>query len=560
LLTILLSLNNVLAVGGAGSYDVAVVGAGHNGLVAAFYLARAGLKVVVVERRDIVGGACVTEEFAPGFRASTGAYILSMLRPAIWKDLRLRERGVVTDDAGPSLNLFPDGADLLLDDDPDLAAEAVRRFSPADAQALPEVEDQLLRLAGLLVPTFDLTAFNVGDLHRRDSRTLTSMLRSAVRSRKDLDEALFLMTTSADHNLSERFESPYVKAALGWHSINDSLNGPSTLGTAYVLLHDHVSHEPGGGLRRWGFVRGGMGQVTVKMAEAAREAGAEIRTGVEVDRILTRGTGESVTASGLALSDGSEVDSRIVLSNADPRRTFETLCDPGDLPAEFLRAVRNIRSDGTSIKINLALDALPAAAAVPGTGPQPYHHGVLELGPTLDVLDRQQADARVGVAATGAHIEMCFPTVHDPSLAPEGKHVATIDVNSQPYSLAEGNWDSIKDGVADRVLQELDGYFPGLSSSVLHRQVLSPLDLERIIGITGGHALHGEMAPDQLFMNRPVRGYADYRTPIAGLYLCGAGTHPGGGVSGANGRNCAGEALRDLRGGWLRRRLHDRKR
>ncbi|HET8662701.1 MAG TPA: NAD(P)/FAD-dependent oxidoreductase [Nocardioides sp.] len=546
--------------GGAGSYDVAVVGAGHNGLVAAFYLARAGLKVVVVERRDIVGGACVTEEFAPGFRASTGAYILSMLRPAIWKDLRLRERGVVTDDAGPSLNLFPDGADLLLDDDPDLAAEAVRRFSPADAQALPEVEDQLLRLAGLLVPTFDLTAFNVGDLHRRDSRTLTSMLRSAVRSRKDLDEALFLMTTSADHYLSERFESPYVKAALGWHSINDSLNGPSTLGTAYVLLHDHVSHEPGGGLRRWGFVRGGMGQVTVKMAEAAREAGAEIRTGVEVDRILTRGTGESVTASGLALSDGSEVDSRIVLSNADPRRTFETLCDPGDLPAEFLRAVRNIRSDGTSIKINLALDALPAAAAVPGTGPQPYHHGVLELGPTLDVLDRQQADARVGVAATGAHIEMCFPTVHDPSLAPEGKHVATIDVNSQPYSLAEGNWDSIKDGVADRVLQELDGYFPGLSSSVLHRQVLSPLDLERIIGITGGHALHGEMAPDQLFMNRPVRGYADYRTPIAGLYLCGAGTHPGGGVSGANGRNCAGEALRDLRGGWLRRRLHDRKR
>lgn len=546
--------------GGAGSYDVTVVGAGHNGLVAAFYLARAGLKVLVVERRDIVGGACVTEEFAPGYRASTGAYILSMLRPAIWKDLRLRERGVVTDDAGPSLNLFPDGADLLLDDDPDRAAEAVRRFSPADARSLPEVEDQLLRLAGLLVPTFDLTAFNVGDLHRRDGRTLTSMLRSAVRSRKDLDEALFLMTTSADHYLSERFESPYVKAALGWHSINDSLNGPSTLGTAYVLLHDHVSHEPGGGLRRWGFVRGGMGQVTIKMAEAARGAGAEIRTGVGVDRILTRGSGDSVAVSGLTLADGSTVDSRIVLSGADPRHTFETLCDAGDLPPEFLRAVRNIRSDGTSIKINLALDSLPSAAALPGTGPQPYHYGVLELGPTLDVLDRQQAEARAGIAATGAHIEMCFPTVHDPSLAPEGKHVATIDINSQPYTLAKGDWDSIKDGIADRVLEELDGYFPGLSASVQHRQVLSPLDLERILGITGGHALHGEMAPDQLFMNRPVRGYADYRTPIAGLYLCGAGTHPGGGVSGANGRNCAGEALRDLRGGWLRRRLHDRKR
>jgi phytoene dehydrogenase-like protein len=546
----------------AGSYDVVVVGAGHNGLVAAFYLARAGLKVLVVERREIVGGACVTEEFAPGYRASTGAYILSMLRPAIWKDLRLRERGIVTDDAGPSLNLFPDGADLLLDDDPDLAADAVRRFSPADAQALPEVEDQLLRLAGLLVPTFDLTAFNVADPHRRDARTLMAMVRNAVRTRRDLDEALFLLTTSADHYLNERFESPYVRAALGWHSINDSLNGPSTLGTAYVLLHDHVSHEPGGGLRRWGFVRGGMGQVTAKMAEAAREAGAEIRTGVGVERILTRGSGDSVAATGVLLADGTRVGSRLVLSGADPRHTFETLCAPADLPADFLRAVRNIRSDGTSIKMNLALDRLPVARNQADGGPQPYHRGVLELGPTLDVLDLQQAEARAGIPASGAHIEMCFPTVHDPSLAPDGKHVATIDINSQPYTLAEGDWDTIKDGVADRVLAELDGYFPGLSSSVLHRQVLSPLDLERILGITGGHALHGEMAPDQLFMNRPVRGHADYRTPISGLYLCGAGTHPGGGVSGANGRNCAGEALSDLRRGprWLRQRLDNRKR
>jgi phytoene dehydrogenase-like protein len=536
-------------------YDAVVVGAGHNGLVAAFYLAKAGQRVLVVERREIVGGCCVTEEFAPGFRASTGAYILSMLRPAIWKDLRLRERGVETDDAGPSLNLFPDGADLLLDDDPDTAAEAVRRFSKADALALPEVEDQLLRLAALLVPTFDLTAFNVGGLHRRDGRTLTALLRSVVRSRKDLDEALFLLTTSAEHYLRERFESPYVRTALGWHSINDSLNGPSTLGTAYVLLHDHVSHEPGGGLRRWGFVRGGIGQVTAAMAEAAREAGAEIRTGVGVDRILTKGSGEKKTVSGVLLADGTGVDADLVLSNADPHHTFESLCDPADLPADFLRAVRNIRSDGTSIKINLALDRLPAAAGQPGEGPQPYHRGILELGPTLDVLDRQQAEARAGIPAQGAHIEMCFPTVHDPSLAPDGKHVATIDINSQPYTLAEGDWDGIKEQVADRVLKELDGYFPDLSSAVLHRQVLTPLDLERLLGITGGHALHGEMAPDQLFMNRPVRGHADYRTPISGLYLCGAGTHPGGGVSGANGRNCANEALRDLRrgSGWWRR-------
>jgi phytoene dehydrogenase-like protein len=538
------------------SYDTVVVGAGHNGLVAAFYLARAGRRVLVVERREIVGGACVTEEFAPGFRASTGAYILSMLRPAIWADLRLRQRGVVTDDAGPSLNLFPDGADLLLDDDPATAADAVRRFSPADALALPQVEDQLLRLAALLVPTFDLTAFNVGSLHRRDGRTLVSLLRNTLRSRKDLDEALFLLTTSADHYLSERFESPYVRAALGWHSINDSLAGPATFGTAYVLLHDHVSHDPGGGLRRWGFVRGGMGQVTAAMAEAAREAGAEIRLGVSVDSILTRGPQGRPEVAGVQLADGTAVASSMVLSGADPKHTFEKLCDPSDLPANFLNAVRNIRSDGTSVKINLALDRLPSAAGQAGAGPQPYHHGVMELGPTLDVLDLQQASARAGVPATGAHIEMCFPTVHDPSLAPAGKHIATIDINSQPYTLAEGSWDSLKEQVADRVLEELDGYFPGLSSSVLHRQVLSPLDLERVLGLTGGHALHGEMAPDQLFMNRPVRGYADYRTPIAGLYLCGAGTHPGGGVSGANGRNSATEALRDLRRGksWLHRR------
>lgn len=543
------------------SYDAVVVGAGHNGLVAAFYLAGAGRRVLVVERREIVGGACVTEEFAPGYRASTGAYILSMLRPAIWTDLKLRQRGVVTDDAGPSMTMFPDGAELLLDDDPDKAADAVRRFSPADARELPRVEEQLLQLASLLVPTFDLTAFSVGHLRRRDSRTLSALLRSTLKSRRDLDEALFLLTTSATHYLSERFESPYVQAALGWHAINDSLNGPSTLGTAYVLLHDHVSHDPGGGLRRWGFVRGGMGQVTIAMAEAAREAGAEIRTGIEIDQILTQGSGEDVKVSGVQLADGTVIDTEMVLSGADPKRTFDTLCDPADLPEDFLRAVRNIRSDGTSIKINLALDRLPQAAGQSGSGPQSYHYGVFEIGPTLDVLDLQQAEARAGIPASGAHIEMCLPTVHDPSLAPEGKHVATVDVMSQPYTLAGDGWDKIKDKVADRVLDELDGYFPGLSSSVVHRQVLSPLDLERIIGLTGGHALHGEMAPDQLFMNRPVRGYADYRTPIAGLYLCGAGTHPGGGVSGANGRNCAHEALRDLRKGPIDRlrRRHGKK-
>jgi phytoene dehydrogenase-like protein len=536
-------------------FDAVIVGGGHNGLVAAYYLARAGLRPVVVERREFVGGACVTEKFAPGYRASTGAYVLSMLRPAIWTDFKLVERGLQVDAAGPTLNLFPDGAHLLIDDDLAASADDIRRHSKADAEALPELEARLGRLAPLLVPSFDWTAPNLSKLRRRDLPTLARLVRTAVRNRKELTEAAYLLTTSVEQYLSERFRSPYVRTALGWHAINDSLAGPSTGGTAFVLLHDHASQDPDGGVRQWGFVRGGMGVLTAMMADAAREAGAEIRTGVGVAQVRTRRGVHGPVTTGVTLTDGTELDASIVVSNADPKHTFARLCDPADLSEDFLDAVAAIRCEGTSIKINLALDRLPHArgfGAADTDGPQPYHRGILEIGPTLDALDLQQARARSGVPATATHIELCFPTVHDPSLAPAGRHIATIDVNSQPYTLADGNWDDIKDGIADRVLSELDGYLPGLSASVLHRQVLSPLDLERVLGLTGGHALHGEMAPDQLFMNRPVRGHADYRTPIRGLYLCGAGTHPGGGVTGANGRNCAREVLRDRRS--LRRR------
>jgi phytoene dehydrogenase-like protein len=473
-----------------------------------------------------------------------------MLRPAIWTDLRLVERGLRVDPAGPTLNLFPDGAHVLLDDDLELSADDIRRHSKADAEALPEVEARLGRLAALLVPTFDWTAPNLSRLRGRDLPTLARLAGTTLRQRRQLTEAAYLLATSVEQYLSESFTSPYVRTALGWHAINDSLAGPSTGGTAFVLLHDHASQDPEGGVRQWGFVRGGMGVLTELMADAAREAGAQIRTGVGVAGIRTRPGRGGPIVTGVGLSDGTEIESRVVLSGADPKHTFAQLCDPADLPDGFRAAVAAIRCEGTSIKINLALDRLPHVRGLsdPATdGVQPYHRGILEIGPTLDVLDLQQAQARNGVPATGTHIELCFPTVHDPSLAPEGRHIATIDVNSQPYTLAEGHWDDRKDQVADRVLAELDGYLPGLSGAVVHRQVLSPLDLERLLGLTGGHALHGEMAPDQLFMNRPVRGHADYRTPIQGLYLCGAGTHPGGGVTGANGRNCAREVLRDRR-------------
>jgi phytoene dehydrogenase-like protein len=523
---------------------VIIVGGGHNGLVAAFYLARAGFKPLVLERRDIVGGACVTEEFAPGYHASTGAYVLAMLRPAIWRDLELERRGIVVSPAGPSLNVMPDGTSLLLGDDPHQAMDAVAHHSAKDAIALGEFEAELGRLAQVLLPTIDLPAPDPSMRHLRDWLTAARIGRTGLKQRKQIADTLRLLVASAADYLDERFESDIVKVALGWHAINDSLVGPSSSGTGYVLLHDHASGDLDGGIRQWGFVNGGMGRVTAAMAEAATEAGATVRTGAEVASIRVKGD----RAVGVVLTNGEEIDATTVLSNADPRRTFLSLCESVDLPDEFVSAMRVFRCEGTSIKINLALAELPRIKGDHSSEVQDYHRGIMEIGPPLDILDVQQAQARRGIPATGSHVEICFPTVHDPSLAPEGRHIATVDVNSQPYSLAEQSWDDIKEKVADRVIGELGELMPNLAGAVLERQVLSPLDLERIIGMTGGHALHGDMTLDQLFIFRPALHYSDYRTPVRGLYLCGAGTHPGGGVTGANGRNCAAAVVSDRRG------------
>jgi phytoene dehydrogenase-like protein len=524
-------------------YDAIVIGGGHNGLVAAFYLSRAGLSTLVLERRGFVGGACNTEEFAPGFRASTGAYVLSMLREAIWADMRLARRGITVDAAGPTLNAYADGARYYLGDEMAHNVEETKRFSAADARALPLFESHLASMVRSVVPAFNWTAPDPRIRSLADLRELARWSRLGFRERRHLADLAFLFSTSVTQFLAERFTSDHVMAALGWHAINDSVAGPSTLGTAYVLLHDHASEEADGGVRQWGFVRGGMGRVTEAMADAAREAGCEIRCDAEVERVLTRGG----RATGVLLASGEELRARRVVSNADPKRTFLTLCERSDLPDEFLGRIEAYRSMGTSIKINLALGELPSVTGVEGAGVQPYHTGIMELNPFIAEMDAQQAQAVQGIAADPAHIELCFPTVHDPSLAPEGKHIMTIDVNSQPYRLRDGGWDDIKEDRADRAIATIAGYFPRLPELIEHRQVVTPLDMERLMGLTGGHALHGDMAPDQLLFLRPVRGYANYRTPIDGLYLCGAGTHPGGGVSGANGRNAAREILRDAR-------------
>ena len=522
-------------------WDAVIVGGGHNGLVAAHYLASAGLRTIVCERREIVGGCCVTEEFAPGFRASTGAYVLSMLREPVWKDLKLVERGITVDPAGPALNLFSDGSTLHLDDDLAKTQDEIRRLSPADARALPGFEDELAEISKLILPLFDTTPPDPRHVRPRELAMLGGL---AARNRGRISDALYLFGTSANQYLSEHFSSEQVRATLGWHAINDSTGGPSTPGTAFVLLHDHASDVSGGGIRQWGFVRGGIGKLTEAMADSAREAGAEIRVDAPVAGVLIEGG----RAAGVVLESGEQVRATRVLSNADPKTTFLKLVDEAMLPEHFRAAVAAYRCEGTSVKINLAVDRLPIAAAIGGDGVQPYHRGIMEVNPSVAEMDWAQAEARAGRPAGDPHIELCIPTVHDASLAPDGKHVVTIDVNSQPYTLAEGDWDSIRAEVADHAIAKLEGYFPGLTESITDRQVLAPTDLESRLGIWGGHALHGEMSFDQLFNLRPVRGWADYRTPVEGLWLCGAGTHPGGGVTGANGRNCAREVLREARG------------
>ena len=526
----------------ASSFDAVIVGGGHNGLVAAYYLARGGLRTLVVERRDIVGGACVTEEFAPGFRASPGAYVLSMLREPVWADLRLRERGLRIAQAGPSLNVYPDGQTFTLHGERHRTVEEIRSLSRADADAFVGYEERLTGIAQSLMPVFDWAPPNLRPRSAHDLRALARYGRLGFRHRRDMVDAAYLFTTSAKRYLDEHFENEMLKSALGWESISNTLAGPSTPGTAYTLLHEAASGGSGGGLG-WGFVPGGMGVVTALMAEAAREAGAVIRTSAPVARIAVRGG----RATGVVLEDGEEIGASRVLSNADPKRTFLSLVHESELPSDFVGAVRAYRCEGASLKLNLAVAELPRLRGSSGDGVQPYHRGLVQFTKPLADLDRDQEAARSGRPAEVAHAELCIPTVHDPSLAPEGMHVLTIGVRSQPFALHDAVWDDIKEQVADRVIAGLGESMPNLPGSVLHREILSPLDLERRLALTGGHHLHGDMSPDQLLFMRPVRGYANYRTPIDGLYLCGAGTHPGGGVTGANGRNCAREVLREVR-------------
>ena len=527
------------AVMGTERYDAIVVGAGHNGLVTACYLGRAGLRVLVLERRHVVGGACVTEETFPGFKVSTAAYVNSLFHKAIVRDLKLAGYGYQVLARDPSsFTPLPDGRSLLMGPDADLTRKEIAKFSVRDAERYPRYEAMLERVAAVVGPTLTMSPPDLMKPRLRDLRALLSLGRSFRRLGAAAGEAVEILTGAARPILDRWFESEELKATLATDAIIGAMASPSMPGTAYVLFH-HVMGETDGKRGVWGYVRGGMGGLTQALAAAARDLGATIRCNAEVARVLVH----DGAAVGVALTGGDEYHAPIVASNADARVTFLRLLDPRALPEAFVAAVERISYESASLKINVALSELPSFRVLPGTAPGPHHRGTIHICPDQDYIERAFDDAKYGRPSSRPVLECTIPSVVDSTVAPPGHHLMSMFVQYAPYTLREGSWDDLREVFADRCFDLLDEYAPNFKRSVLARQVLTPLDLERVFNLTGGNIFQGAMTPSQLFAFRPVPGYARYRTPIKGLYLCGAATHPGGGVMGTPGLNAAREIL-----------------
>jgi len=521
--------------------DVVVAGGGHNGLTAAAYLARAGKRVVVLERRHVVGGAAVTEELFPGFKYSVASYVVSLLRPEIIRELELPRHGLEILPLESTFTPLPDGDYLMRWADHDLTRREIARHSPRDAEAYDEFGQLMLQMARAVKPILGMVPPDPGSLHPRELLRLGSLGRHMRNlGEKNLYALVKLLTMSAADFLDEWFESEVLKATMSASGIIGTFLGPRSPGTAYVLLH-HYMGEIDGVFRAWGFARGGNGAVSQAIAGAARRWGADIRTGAPVAQILLR-NGEAI---GVVLKSGEEIRARTVVSGMDPRRTFLKLLPPDSLPPEFVDAVERYRTRGSSAKVNLALDALPEFTALAGkevarqSGVPPHLRGAISIGPSLDYLERAYDDARQGEFSRRPYLDIIIPSLIDPGMAPPGKHVMSVFCQYAPYDL-DGGWsDAQRQALGQTVIDTLAEYAPNLEKNILHCQVLTPWDLEETFGLTGGNIFQGELALQQLFFLRPVPGWAGYRTPIRNLYLCGSGTHPGGGVSGAPGRLAA---------------------
>jgi phytoene dehydrogenase-like protein len=526
------------------TYDAVVIGGGHNGLVAAAYLGKAGFRTLVLERRHVLGGAAVTEEVFPGFRFSVASYVVSLLRPEIIRELDLPRHGLEILPLDGTFTPLDDGC-LWMTGDHGRTMHNLRRFSVRDAEAYDEFGQVMSEMVRFIKPIMGVVP---PDPLRLDPRQWLP-LRPLARSFRDLppDERVAfvqLMTMSAVDFVSQWFETdPLIATMAGWGIIGTFL-GIRSPGTAYVMLH-HYMGEVDGAFGAWGVQRGGTGAVSEAIASAARSHGVEIRTEAEVARVLTRDD----RAVGVVLTSGEEIRARHVLSNADARRTFEGLLEPGTLPPDFEEEVRRFKYRGSSGKVNLALDGLPEFTSLPNSETREHLRGSISIGPTIDYLERAYDDAKYGRFSREPFIDLELLTLVDPSLAPPGKHVASCFVQYAPYHLAGGEeWDARnREAFGDAVVDAIARFAPNIKDLILHRQVLSPKDIEDTIGLTEGNIFQGELTVEQLFFNRPAPGWGRFRTPIRDLWLCGSATHPGGGIMGAPGRLAAFEVIRALR-------------
>jgi len=514
-------------------YDAIIVGGGHNGLVCAAYLARAGKRVLVLERRDRIGGAAVTEEVFPGFRFSVFSYVVSLLRPEIIRELDLPRHGLHVLPLESTLTPLPNGDYLAQWNDHDQNRRELARHSLRDAEAYDDYGRRMHHMARAVKPLLAMAPPDPASLHPRDLLGLAGLgghLRGLGRER--FHELCRLMTMSSADYLDQWFECEPLKATKSASGIIGTLAGPRSPGTAFVLLH-HYMGELDGVFRAWGFAKGGNGSVSAAIAAAARSFGAEIRTSAPVERVLI----ESDRAAGVVLEGGEEIRARRVASSADPRRTFVDLVGEKHLPAEFVAAIRRYRFRGSSAKVNLALGELPRFRCLPQPGA--HLRGAISISPSVEYLERAYDQAKYGEFSQRPYLDMVIPSLLDPSMAPPGKHVMSIFVQYAPYRLNGGWTDARREAFGDTVIDTIAEYAPNLKSAILHRQVVTPADIERTLGLSEGNIFQGELSLQQMFFLRPAVPWARYGTPIRDLFQCGSGTHPGGGVMGASGRNAA---------------------
>ena len=534
-------------------FDAVLIGGGHNGLVCAAYLAAAGLDVCVCERRDVVGGAAVTEAFHPGFRNSTASYTVSLLDPQVIRDLRLAEHGLSIVER-PYANFLPlsarEGDFLKVGGGLPATQAEVAKFSARDAEALPGYYAMLDRVADVLRDLVHRTPPDVANPERRDLasmleawKTLRSFRALTLAERRDVVD---LFTKSAGEILDRRFESAPIRAAFGFDAVVGHFASPYAPGSAYVLLH-HVFGEVNGRRGQWGHAKGGMGAITQAMAKECVARGVAIRTGAAVARVVVKGG----RACGVELEGGDVVEAKRVVASVNPKLLFERLVDPAHVDADFRARMAGYRCGSGTFRMNVALSALPDFACLPGRAAAPHHASGIVIAPSLSYMERAYFDAKTSGWSREPIVEVLIPSVVDDSLAPPGMHVASLfcqHAHPDVASVLPGTtWDDHRDEVADLMVDTVERMAPGFRASVIGRRALSPLDLEREFGLTGGDIFHGALGLDQLYATRPALGAANYRMPVRGLYLCGAGAHPGGGVTGIPGRNAAREILRDAR-------------